>query len=65
MLGIIRAVIKCSEHLNASKSVPLLLFFFFFLDAVCIGPQLNQGSCISLDVLKLVDLNYCGGNIKA
>ncbi|XP_059346649.1 uncharacterized protein LOC132085291 [Ammospiza nelsoni] len=29
------------------------------------GPQLNQGSCISLDVLKLVDLNYCGGNIKA
>ncbi|XP_038016095.1 uncharacterized protein LOC119710768 [Motacilla alba alba] len=29
------------------------------------GPQLNQGSCISLDVLKLVELNYCGGNIKA
>ncbi|XP_068030481.1 gastrokine-1-like isoform X2 [Anomalospiza imberbis] len=29
------------------------------------GPQQNQGSCISLDVLKLVDLNYCGGNIKA
>ncbi|XP_030819956.1 gastrokine-1-like [Camarhynchus parvulus] len=29
------------------------------------GPQLNQGSCISLDVLKLVDLDYCGGNIKA
>ncbi|XP_048146114.1 uncharacterized protein LOC125319131 isoform X7 [Corvus hawaiiensis] len=28
-------------------------------------PQLNQGSCVSLDVLKLVDLNYCGGSIKA
>ncbi|XP_041280687.1 gastrokine-1-like [Onychostruthus taczanowskii] len=29
------------------------------------GPQVNQGSCISLDALKLVNLNYCGGNIKA
>ncbi|XP_059726599.1 uncharacterized protein LOC132339967 isoform X2 [Haemorhous mexicanus] len=29
------------------------------------GSQVNQGSCISLDVLKLVDLSYCGGNINS
>ncbi|XP_030819955.1 uncharacterized protein LOC115912511 [Camarhynchus parvulus] len=26
------------------------------------GPQVNLGSCITLDVLRIVELNYCGGN---
>lgn len=73
---VLRAVNKCTEHLTASKPVPLFLFVcvcllgfclfcFSGVYVVCVGPQLHQGSCISLDVFKLVDLNYCGGSIKA
>ncbi|XP_027765117.1 gastrokine-1-like [Empidonax traillii] len=29
------------------------------------GPQLNLRSCTTLDVMKVVDLNYCRGNIMA
>ncbi|XP_027563659.1 gastrokine-1, partial [Neopelma chrysocephalum] len=29
------------------------------------GPQLNLRSCTTLDVLKVVDLNYCRGSVTA
>lgn len=64
MCQVLTAANEHTDHLTPSWVLPHSLVGFFL---VFKGPQYtsyNQGSCIRLDVLQLVDLNYCRGNNK-